>query len=348
MGGTMRIQYKRGFTLVELLVVIAIIGILIGLLLPAVQSAREAARRAQCTNNLKQIGLALQNFHDVRSETCPIWLTTDAAASGSCNPGHFAAWPILLLPLVEQGSAFDLVEINVGLNAATVPHTTVREKSFSLYFCPSRRTPPQIVLGNPHNGNCSVGDYAAVTRSEASPGAVIADQPRTWDGAMMVARAFNSATTANPATINGYAAGSLGPGEFRSMTTFASVLDGLSNTVFIGEKAVHKDRMAMHDVTGGYQDTCFYQGHSAHQPALLANPGSIAGWSRRMAPNGSEPVLPRNALTDDPNNRFGSWHPGVSLFLFGDGSVHPIKNTTSSTVLQRLGSRSDGQAVTMP
>jgi prepilin-type N-terminal cleavage/methylation domain-containing protein len=343
-----KLRYRRGFTIVELLVVIAIIGVLIALLLPAVQSAREAARRAQCSNNLKQLGLALQNFHDVRREICPVWLSTDSMATGSCDPGHYAAWPVLLLPFLEQSNTFDLIELNVGLNAATIPHQTVREKSIPTYLCPSRRAPPQIVTGSAHNGNCSVGDYAAVTRGEPAPASVTPSAPRTWDAAMMVVRAFNSSNAANTSAINGCAPGSLSPGQFRSMTTFVSVLDGLSNTAFLGEKAVHKDRMAIHDVTRKCQDTCFYQGHSAHNPADLAEPGSIAGWSRRLASQGTEPVLPSRPLEDDPNNRFGSWHPGISLFLLGDGSVRPVQQTTPAATLQRLGARSDGQVLSLP
>src|SRR5688500_9601756 len=96
------LRRRIAFTLVELLVVIAIIGVLSALLLPAVQAAREAARRTQCVNNLKQIGLAVQNYHDIRQETVPAWLTTDTSPTGACNPANFAAWTVMLLPFMEQ------------------------------------------------------------------------------------------------------------------------------------------------------------------------------------------------------------------------------------------------------
>src|SRR5687768_10868570 len=116
-----RLRSRRGFTLVELLVVIAIIGILIALLLPAVQAAREAARRTQCNNNLKQIGLGIQNFHDIRQETVPAWLTTDTGTggNGTGNGGGSvgrAAWTVLVLPFMEQVNVYDLMELSVRLD----------------------------------------------------------------------------------------------------------------------------------------------------------------------------------------------------------------------------------------
>src|SRR5688500_17455479 len=159
---------RAAFTLVELLVVIAIIGILIALLLPAVQAAREAARRTQCNNNLKQIGLGVQNFHDIRQECVPAWLTGDTGPNGNPNAPSGAqfrpAWTLMILPFMEQGNVHDLLDYSVLLNAnptAPANHTTLRGTSVATYFCPSRRTPPAMttVAGA---AQCSVGDYAAV------------------------------------------------------------------------------------------------------------------------------------------------------------------------------------------
>src|SRR5437870_10623056 len=99
---------KRAFTLVELLVVIAIIGVLVALLLPAVQTAREAARRMSCSNNLKQIGLALHNYHDVQAKLPPGWIMQ------ATNPGDSAGWgrPTLILPSLEQQNLYERLKVN--------------------------------------------------------------------------------------------------------------------------------------------------------------------------------------------------------------------------------------------
>src|SRR5215216_926371 len=121
---------RRAFTLVELLVVIAIIGILVALLLPAVQAAREAARRAQCTNNLKQHGLALQSYHDTHgvfpSNRIGCW-------PSNCPAGPHTSWPnkgvdggsafVLLLPFLEENSLFDLYEPHEGLHSSPNPNS---------------------------------------------------------------------------------------------------------------------------------------------------------------------------------------------------------------------------------
>jgi prepilin-type N-terminal cleavage/methylation domain-containing protein len=361
------IRLRRGFTLVELLVVIAIIGILIALLLPAVQAAREAARRTQCSNNLKQLGLAVQNYHDIRQEICPAWLTLDTSASGACAPNSYAGWPLLLLPFMEQGNVYDLVDLGSQLTTTGVTpanHTTVRGTSIPTYFCPSRRTPPALTTDN----MCSVGDYAGVayalgasTNDTTAPAdltgtGVSLTAPRTWDGAMVACRAFNSNSVANTGTINGFQAGTLGGRDFRSMTTFASVLDGLSNTAFIGEKAVHKDRMGIASTASTGQDGPYYYGPNTGGVTTRIDGGGMAYFMRRLAPDddaglGRVIALKPSGDTTAANNpqfRFGSWHPGVTLFMLGDGSVRQVSNSTSNISLQRFGTRNDRLTFDMP
>jgi type II secretory pathway pseudopilin PulG len=358
---------------VELLVVIAIIGILIALLLPAVQAAREAARRTQCANNLKQLGLAVQNYHDIRQEIVPAWLSTDTSPTGRCNPANFPAWPILLLPFMEQQNVFGLVDLSRAMNVnppAPANHQSVRATSIPTYFCPSRRTPPALTTAN-NNQKCTVGDYAGVawglgassndnTPADTKGTGVNYNQPRTFDSAMLVCRAFNSATTANAKAINGFQAFTLGGRDYRSMTTFASVLDGLSNTAFIGEKAVHKDRMGVVSTSRTAQDGWYYFGTGNPTGTDPLQPGVAAYFMRRLAPQntkGSDRIIalkptgdtsPAGVNSNDPNFRFGSWHPGVSLFLLGDGSVRQVSNSTSNIALQRLGTRNDRLTFDLP
>jgi hypothetical protein len=221
------------------------------------------------------------------------------------------------------------------------------------------------------SSQCSVGDYASVayalgaSTNDTSPGdttgtGVNLAAPRTWDGAMLACRAFNQSTVANTTAINGFQIGTLGGRDFRSMTTFASVLDGLSNTAFIGEKAVHKDRMGVVSTSSTAQDGHYYFGASASATSNASAPGGMAYFTRRLAPyntNGSDRIIALKPTGDtsgsgingnDPNFRFGAWHPGVSLFLLGDGSVRQVSNSTSNIALQRMGTRNDRFTFDLP
>src|SRR3954453_23911415 len=126
---------RRGFTLVELLVVIAIIGVLVALLLPAVQSAREAARRGQCSNNLKQLGLAAQNMHDIKGFLPPSRLGNNSADSTNIN---WVTWAVVMLPYIEQKPYYDLWDESPCYERH--PESTTK-RAVPTYFCPSRRRP---------------------------------------------------------------------------------------------------------------------------------------------------------------------------------------------------------------
>lgn len=125
---------RCGFTLIELLVVIAIIAILVALLLPAVQQAREAARRTQCRNNLKQLGLALHNYHDVHNTLPPGWIGIDNGQP-YVDGGNAFGWGTTILPMLDQSSLYDRFNTQVGiLDPANVPLLTTPQPAF---LCPS-------------------------------------------------------------------------------------------------------------------------------------------------------------------------------------------------------------------
>jgi len=146
---------RSGFTLVELLVVIAIIGVLVALLLPAVQAAREAARRSSCSNNLKQIGLSLHNYHDTYLSFPPGWIDTDGVGS---NSGRLHAWSTFILPFMEENNIYENIAVDFG-SATSPANVNGAGATIDGYRCPS-----SILPDTDHNGygttnyNCSIGN----------------------------------------------------------------------------------------------------------------------------------------------------------------------------------------------
>ena len=200
---------RLGFTLVELLVVIAIIGILVGLLLPAVQAAREAARRMQCTNNLKQLGLSMHMHHDT-------YKRFPYLRSGGGQNRH--TWAMQLLPFIEQGNLYTIYKTPItgvsqtdGFNNHTATHATIvaaRQTQIPTFFCPSRRGAPSL---SPITANSTVtgmpSDYAACTGNTSTV---------PTNGSFTMVNSNHMTTAVN----------------LRDMT------DGTSNTIMLGEKHI--------------------------------------------------------------------------------------------------------------
>jgi len=270
----------RGFTLVELLVVIAIIGILVALLLPAVQAAREAARRTQCTNHLKQMGLAFHNHHDT-FKLLPTggkvpWNNNviDMAGSGpeiAINQG--VGWAFQILPYFEKSNLHALAP-----NKTLVGTTQVTE-----YQCPSRRKNAKHTV----NGNWALMDYASATP---------ADSPNSWDQ-FWYGETWTVANLPNLGPYNGAVVRTL---TKNSPIGLEQVIDGTSNTLLVGEKRLdirnyntgdwHDDQgwidgwdpdivrytgyRPMKDSRGGVNGYEFGSAHSAGINALLCD-GSV-------------------------------------------------------------------------
>ncbi len=222
----------RGFTLVELLVVIAIIGVLVALLLPAVQSAREASRRSQCQNNLKQIGLGIHNFHDVKKK---IPSGGRPSASGTVRQGVF----IYLLPYIERSDLWDLYDVDANWGAAK--NTPVTSKRVAIYECPSSavnhtlldHNPDGVGPGSPWVGIVANGDYAGSLGVDPRlPSTVASTYPTYYnisgiDPVLTIQGSTAFTSTADKPT-NGFM-------PKNATITFGDVTDGLTNTIAVFE-----------------------------------------------------------------------------------------------------------------
>ena len=302
---------QRGFTLVELLVAIAIIGILIGILLPAVQQVRESARRTQCLNNLRQIGLAVQNYESAHKQIPP-----SRAADG------FLTWPVLLMPFLEFNHLFQQFDTKAQYS---VQDPSIVVEGMQVMICPSRRTGIPISLGET-NGSLSgaVGDYAGNAGSDAHLAeSVWALFENEVDGV------FNSGFLRDNRVVNFRLTGPV-----RGRYGFGDVTDGLSNTLFVGEKFVSPDRLGE---PGGNGDGCIYNGDEPSTFMRLAG-----GDFLRLASSPNDGTV----VGDFPI--FGSAHPGTVGFVFGDGSTHSLEVNIDGDVLAKLSARNDGQSVSLP
>jgi len=301
---------RRGFTLVELLVVIAIIGILIGMLLPAVQMVREAARRTSCLNNLKQLGIAVHNYHDTKSFIPP-----------SRPADDFLTWPVFLMPYLEQTNLYEGFEVD-RLYQDQDPD--IVQVGMQVMFCPTRRgiEVSEFETNGEHVGAC--GDYAGNAGSSLYWfGDVWATFYVPVDGI------FNSGyQDQNPVSADWR----LTRGE-RGRYKFADVIDGLSNTIFLGEKAVDEDFMRQPE---GWGDGSTYNGSDPGTIMRLGGIGlGIADSTDIGAPGpGTVPV-------------WGSAHPQIANFVMGDGSVQTLAATTDENTLRKLCSREDGEVINL-
>ncbi len=327
-----------GFTLVELLVVIAIIGVLVGLLLPAVQAAREAARRMQCQNNLKQFGLAIHNFHDTYRYFPPAYNLHTPPASG--GDGHFT-WFAHLLPFMEQTNAARLFDLKVRFASAPNSQATLAQIHVPGFFCPSRRGGVNVMRATSSRGLTALGAAGGTTSDYACVG--LGDDQRIPlpDGFVVSA---NNRAEAMPPALNPWTASTAILNDLKGSTTFGSIIDGTSNTALIGEK--HISTTCINIGTGNADVGCadgsvlgmrFYaQLHSVRYLEFPLTRGPQDAIATITAPNSGVHWA-----------SFGSWHPGVSQFVFGDGSVRSLATNTALRVLWQVGDRRDGQVLSL-
>ncbi len=349
----------RGFTLIELLVVIAIISTLIALLLPAVQSAREAARRAQCVNNLKQIGLALMNYETIIGAFPPGYV------DGQNNPNYTPdldvgpgwGWAAQSLSAMEQQSVYNSINFNLGIG--TKANTTSAMTTLGAFQCPSDGFQQPVVLYD---------------STFSTPIATVAHSNYVgtcgWEECFVNAGGNPQPFYSNPNDANDsdgdptdgiYGSGvsctfgAAGVGLFyrNSGNRIANVTDGTSNTVIVGERCgAHCPATWTGAVTG------------ARSPAWMASsPWTTPNTPPSQCQNTGNGTAYDNAdfdealclghgnVTHKPNSddpffdpdTFWSMHPGGCNFLFGDGSVHFIKASINGPIYQYLMTISGGE-----
>jgi prepilin-type N-terminal cleavage/methylation domain-containing protein/prepilin-type processing-associated H-X9-DG protein len=340
-------ERSRGFTLIELLVVIAIIAVLIALLLPAVQAAREAARRIQCTNNLKQIGLAVQNYHDTIG-TLPLGC---AVGFDRSNNPIFQGWGITarLLPYLEGQNQFNAC--NFSLANETPENDTMMRLSVAAYLCPSDGKNTQIFIdgGQPRNNTnygFNRGDWYV------------------WGGQV------SSAQPTSPFRVN-------------TSVRLASVTDGLSNTIFAAEVKTHTPYLLncsgllyaplnsqpmptpadspatippYNGCSGSLSELRPDSGHAEWEDGNTSQAGFTTAWPPNKVTPGSfnGTLVPDTDLIAIREENGGptfaavtsrSYHPGGVNILFGDGSVHFIKSTINGITWRALGTIGGGEVL---
>ncbi len=359
---------RRGFTLIELLVVIAIIAILIALLVPAVQKVRESAARTQCTNNLKQLGLACLNYESVNKcfppsrgvnsypgEVGELLVPSDDEpdADEAGEGGMGINWATYILPYMDQEPLYALWDTAYDPTGfLTLPNGTTgngvaagggiygvgylnqtqqaRQGIVAAYFCPSRRTPttaPVYAVNDGISPGGALGDYAACIGTTGDD---------IWNG---------SYTNALP---NGlFQLGVNGVG-----VKIAQITDGLSNTFMFGEKHVQLGQFGM-----GSNDCSIYNGDLASGTGTIwnsfacatrsaglggADVAGFAGASTNLAGGATQTGYPIANSLNDNGWKFGSYHPSICQFVFGDGTVHSISVTTPLQILDSLANIADG------
>ena len=330
---------RRGFTLIELLVVIAIIAVLIALLLPAVQSAREAARRAQCTNNLKQLALAALNYE---SATGVFPMGNQGFTFPTCGANWPADAPIhsaftFMLPYIESTTIYN--SYNFSRVFVSVANTTVEATQLSVFTCPSdlpfTQEPPQYVpyVHNSYATNRGRNENIGVNWANTSPPDKTAPYYQNCNG--------------DP-----------GDGLFGWQAAFpvSAVTDGLSNTFLFGEVSRFIDEpsspFSIGNITIEFQDD--YSPNVGRPtsgafvvPRLNAPPdktGSVysACFSGVMYP---PDWITHTACLSLGQYGFRSLHPGGANFAMGDGSVKFIKNSINVAAYRGLGTRAGAEVI---
>jgi prepilin-type N-terminal cleavage/methylation domain-containing protein/prepilin-type processing-associated H-X9-DG protein len=362
---------RPGFTLIELLVVIAIIAVLIALLLPAVQAAREAARRAQCVNNLKQIGLAVANYVGTYGSYPPGGITYQGNPWSSL--ANSTNWRAMILPVMEANNIYNSINFSINANdggAAAAAFFTAYSMTQSSWLCPSDGTNGdgklpngQFGAGNPKGQYCNqvldpttgkvttwtpVSNYAGSFGDNYCGGVLCGNLPweTPWNGNPPLGQpriGWNGYWGTNFGPPSGFTSGAgvmRGFFDYRLTqppATIASVTDGTSNTVVVGEMLP----------SAAADSNFWFQNGGIHGMTVPLgwNSNTVDPASANCNNNWQAPSAPLGCRFGAAAKGFVSMHPGGANFAFADGSVRFLKKSISMPTYCALGSRAGGEVV---